>query len=512
MSGSGRGVAAIMQRDSEPDEPQVLSTLREVVAAGEHKLDPILGAIADAAMLLTGASGVALAMWKDGAMVCRARSGETAPPLGARLSADTGISGECLRSGKIQHCVDTEKNHLVNVEVCRTLGLRSIAVLPIQGERGNNGILEAFSTEAGAFTPHHLAVLEQLAGLAEKARAAKPVGASPVAAPTVVKAPAEKPGPVGILPASDRFVDFLHVLVGGRPLVLGAAGLGVALLLGLVIWLGWRGGDGSENKAHAATPATAAGTANTGSANTLRGGSLQNGKPSDWQLAGQRLPDNDAVWKPNPGGQLLTASGKPSAARTVKEAAALDAAEERQNKDARTASAADGVSGPPHGTGSTESHNSDASANSGIDSASAVNGAGKDAAANQEELAALTPPALAEGQPSSALNVVLSSQALVPTLSQTRISRGITGGELIHRVPPVYPVQAKSLRVEGKVVLDAMVMEDGTVGDLKIVQGAPTLAASAVEAVKQWRYKPFVLDGKVVKSSMRIVVDFRLPR
>ena len=130
----------------------MLSTLRELVAAGEHRLDPMLAAIADGALLLTGATGVALAMWKDGAMVCRARSGETAPPLGAQLSADKGISGECLRTGKTQHCVDTETNRLVDVEVCRTLGLRSIAVLPIQGWRGVNGILETFSTEPAAFS------------------------------------------------------------------------------------------------------------------------------------------------------------------------------------------------------------------------------------------------------------------------------------------------------------------------------------------------------------------------
>ena len=82
---------------------------------------------------------------------------------------------------------------------------------------------------------------------------------------------------------------------------------------------------------------------------------------------------------------------------------------------------------------------------------------------------------------------------------------------MIHRVPPVYPLQAKSLRMEGKVVLDATVMEDGSVRDLKVVEGPAVFTASAMEAVKKWRYKPFVLDGKAVKSPMRIMVDFKLP-
>ena len=99
---------------------------------------------------------------------------------------------------------------------------------------------------------------------------------------------------------------------------------------------------------------------------------------------------------------------------------------------------------------------------------------------------------------------------LMPSLS-ARVSEGISGGQLIHRVPPVYPLQAKSLRMEGKVVLDAMVMEDGSVSDLKVVQGPPVFTASALDAVKKWRYKPFVLNGKAVKSPMRIMVDFKLP-
>ncbi|HVM91429.1 MAG TPA: TonB family protein [Terriglobales bacterium] len=476
-----------LQHKDDVDEPQVLATLRELVAAGEHHLDPMLAAISDAGLMLTGATGLAIAMWKDGAMVCRARSGETAPPLGARLSADTGISGECLRTGKIQHCVDTEKNRLVDVEVCRTLGLRSIAVIPIQGERGNNGILEAFATEPGVFSAHHLAVLEHLAALAERARAAKPVGASPVAPRVPVMAPAEKPGPAGLMPASDRFVDFVRALTGGRPIVVAAVGVVALALLGLVIWLGWRGGDGSESKAHAAAPVQWSPPAATGA-------STQDAT-SGSGIAGQHVPDNDAVWKPNPGGQLLSSNGKPSAARSVKAAEELDAARTKKNKDMQKAT---GIAEDLHGN---------------VSSLITVQAESKrPAGSKKEEVAALEPPPLAVDQSPAALKGVLPSQGMVPTLSQQRVSRGVSGGELIHRVPPVYPQQAKSLRLEGKVVLDATVMEDGTVNDLKAVEGSPVLIVSAMDAVKKWRYKPFMLDGKAIKSPMRITVDFKLPR
>jgi TonB family protein len=510
------------QRDTNPDERQVLSTVRELVARGEHQLDPMLAAIADAALLLTRASGVAIAMWKDGAMVCRARSGDTAPPLGAKLSADTGISGECLRTGKVQNCVDTEKSRLVDFEVCRTLRLRSIAVLPVQSTRGAagvgpggiraNGILEVFSTEQGAFNGHHLAVLEQLAALAERARTAKPVGASAVPSAIAVVAPIEKPGPVGLLPASDRFVDFARALVGRRPIALGAVGLAAILLLGLVIWLGWRGNDGNESKAHAASPSTVIAARGSGA----------DARTSEQPMAGQHVPDNDAVWKPNPGGQLVS-SGKPSAAKTV-QPSGHDAADTKKHSSDKSSDGSTGAApSTTQGSGSQaltpsagmKGKASDAvSAGSSAASSNPVgSGSGPSSlsASNQVEMAAMSalPPGI--GQPSQSLNGVFTSKPAVPTFSPQRVSQGVSGGQLIRRVPPVYPPQAKTLRMEGKVVLDAMVTEDGSVRDLKVVQGQPVFVGAALDAVKQWRYKPFVLDGKTVPRPMRISVDFKLP-
>lgn len=475
----------------------MLSTLKNLVAVGEHRLDPMLAAIADAALQLTGASGVALAMWKEGAMVCRARSGETAPVLGAQLSADTGISGECLRTGKSQHCPDTENNPLVDAEVCRALGLRSIAVLPIQGWRGVNGILEAFSTAPAAFSEHHLAVLEHLATLAERARASQPHGASAV----VAKLPLEQLKPQGLLPASDPVGDVALALVSrrSRPLVLGGLGLAAILLLGFVIWLGWRGHDDNDAKAHAAALSSAT-TVNARPVGIGTHGSDLH--VADTVFPDRHLPDNDLVWKPNPGGQsLLPSGGKPSAVRSVKLASKEDAIEGKKTGGDRSLLTADasGVALPRRAPGSDTRADNNSSGASG-----------------REEAVPAGPPSISAEQFSadhsnpSALNGVLSAKAVLPGLS-ARLSQGVSGGRLLHRVPPVYPAQAKMLRLEGKVILDAMVMEDGSLRDLKVVQGEPVLAQSAVEAVKQWRYQPFVLDGKPVKTETRITVDFNLP-
>src|SRR5208282_2544019 len=302
---SGKILSAFA-RDSSPetsssrsgnlDESAALSSLKELIAAGGHRLDPILATITDAARQLTGASGAALVMWKEGAMVCRARSGDTAPALGAQLGAETGISGECLRSGNIQHCTDTENDPLVDVEVCRSLGLRSIAVLPIQGWRGVNGILEVFSTRPSAFSEQHIALLQRLAALAERARASQPHDASS-AAPKLSSA-MENPQRSGLLPASDRVGDVALALVGNRlrPFVLGAIGLGASSLFALVIWLGWRGPDETDGQARAATSASVnAATVSTATAH-----------PSG----------NDPIRTANPGGEPLFSSGRMTSAGT----------------------------------------------------------------------------------------------------------------------------------------------------------------------------------------------------
>ncbi len=452
LFGSGK-IQSDLDRDSLPetssnrsgnlsgelDESTAVSSLKELIAAGDHRLDPLLGTITDAARQLTGASGAALAMWKNGAMVCRARSGDAAPALGAQLNAETGISGECLRSGKIQHCTDAEKDPRVDVEVCRSLGLRSVVALPIQDWRGINGILEVFSTSPAAFSEAQIVLLQQLAALAEWARASRPEGAAP-AAPKLSSA-MEKPKRSGLLPASDRVGDVALALVSNRsrPFVLGGIGLGAVSLLALAIWLGWRGPDETEGKAHAA--AAASGNA------------------------------KDQVWKANPGGEsLIPLMAKPSAGAPVKFASKVEVLARKKIQADRSFLAAEvagdvtvrhEVSGSPMGTQSGET---------------------------------------AEAQPSLSLSM---PSAVAP--------RKVSGGQLLHRVEPVYPAEALLSRLEGTVMLAATVMEDGTVSDVKVIEGPAILAPSAVDAVGHWQYKPFELDGKPVKNEIGIKIDFKLP-
>jgi TonB family protein len=487
-------LSTVSPRMASADEALVLSSVRDLVASGEHGLDSMLAAIADAACRLTGASGTALAMWKDGAMLCRARSGQTAPPLGAKLNAQAGISGECLRTGKSQNCSDTETDDLVDAEVCRSLGLRSIAVLPIQGWRAVNGILEVFSTVPHAFSEHHLAMLGDLAALAERARAAKPKGAFPV----VARPPAEAPNPTGLLPASDRVVDVILGFVGRQSRARISAALAVvALLFGLAVWLGWRGPRESGSRTLPYSASAGTGTAGAAGSHVVET-HLQESHSQGAKVAAARLPDNDAVWKPNPGGEILPSTGaKPSAGSPSKSTSKTGAVDGAHTTPGRVLLTGDAKAlATPDRTSATN-----------------VNGNTKPQASTPTEDASLVePPAIPAGQPSPmALNGVLSPRASLPGLAMP-VSQGVSGGRLLRRVPPTYPTRAKVLRLEGKVVLNVLVMEDGSLHDLKVVQGDAGLAQAALDAVKQWRYQPFLLDGKPMKRETTITVDFKLPR
>src|SRR5450755_3739853 len=155
---------------SESDAEAILVRLRGAIAAGVSELGPIFTALVETARMLTGAGGVALALRCDGMVICKARSGEPSPEVGVYLDEDSGISGQCLRTGAVLRCEDALTDMRVNPVVCRTLGLRSIAIVPIHRGAETFGILEAFSTRPYAFSELHINFLSRLAALAEAAQ------------------------------------------------------------------------------------------------------------------------------------------------------------------------------------------------------------------------------------------------------------------------------------------------------------------------------------------------------
>jgi TonB family protein len=124
----------------------------------------------------------------------------------------------------------------------------------------------------------------------------------------------------------------------------------------------------------------------------------------------------------------------------------------------------------------------------------------------------LTPPVL----PNLLANNVPKIAGDIPVAARTianerlKVSSGVAQGSLIRQVNPRYPQQAVQARVEGTVVLQAVIGKDGSVQDLRALSGSPLLVQPAMDAVRQWRYKPYQLNGKPVEAQTQINVKFTL--
>ncbi len=110
----------------------------------------------------------------------------------------------------------------------------------------------------------------------------------------------------------------------------------------------------------------------------------------------------------------------------------------------------------------------------------------------------------------SNLSYIPKLQPVVP--QRIRISQGVTAGMLLHRVEPPYPVLAKAARIQGTVVLTAIIDKEGNIRDLRLASGHPMLVPAAIEAVRQWRYRPYLLSGQPVEVETTITVNFELTR
>jgi len=160
-----RSVRLEADASSEPldTRPPVSTSMQYEFHSLGSDLNSGLRVISDRARTLLRGSGAAIALADRGPMMCRASVGSGGPPLGTHLDAGSGFSGECIRSGRALRCDDTDTDSRVAPELCRKLGIRSIAAAPIRYERGVVGLIEVFSPHTFAFDEGDLAVLERLA-------------------------------------------------------------------------------------------------------------------------------------------------------------------------------------------------------------------------------------------------------------------------------------------------------------------------------------------------------------
>jgi TonB family protein len=434
----------------------------------DTEIDIVLRQIAESAQALSGATGSAIAM-RNGAkrdgenILCVASSGDTAPPLGSRLDAHSGISGECLLTGKVLHSNNTAVDYRVDPEVCRQLGLRSIIVIPVRGRRRTAGVLEVFSTQPHAFTREHIESLKHLAEMVEMACISQiEAGFSAVARPETHIPTATDV----VLPATDqteqvtsphiRLPFSLSLLKDRRGFWIARCALATLLLFALIGLKVFHFSANSETSKQAAQPAVQSSSPET--AEILLPSSAGN---VDRQTRGVRRTTKGAEERLG-----LQNASKVEALTSTGNVASTDP-------------------GAFKFSSATESR---------------PQSPGNDSASNEVPSLPLTAnSALPEGLP--------APSTMMPELSPS-ISQGVTGGILEHRVQPIYPPEALAMKLEGEVVLAAVVTKTGQVRDLKLLKGSPILARAAMDAVKQWHYQPYRLNGEPLESKTEIRVRF----
>jgi len=130
------------------------------------------------------------------------------------------------------------------------------------------------------------------------------------------------------------------------------------------------------------------------------------------------------------------------------------------------------------------------------------------------------PGGVAGGIPGGVLSGLLHSNGGAPVLAatpvpapkRTHVPARIAEANLVYDVAPKYPPEAGRERIEGTVVLMAVIGRDGTVQDVRVQSGLPVLAQAAIDAVKQWRYRPYLLNGEPVEIDSQITINFNLSR
>lgn len=124
------------------------------------------------------------------------------------------------------------------------------------------------------------------------------------------------------------------------------------------------------------------------------------------------------------------------------------------------------------------------------------------------------PGGIPGGQMGGVIGGIISSTPVampkVATPQRVRVSQGVSQGLLVRKVNPTYPPLARQARIQGTVILRAVISKDGSIENLQLVSGHPMLAPAAIEAVKQWKYRPYLLNGEPVEVDTEVQVNFTL--
>lgn len=537
--------------------------------SAELALEIVLNEIVEQACQITGATGAAIVLVRDGELICRAGSGSTAPELGSRIDPSAGLASECLRSRKTLWCDDTFTDFRAANDALKQLGIRSVVIMPLLRGETLVGIFELFSTEPYAFGVRDERTLEILADrtLNNLDHVSRPLDS--------------QPDPVGA--ATDRQEEDLQK-IGVQDVTSPDAALHS---------LAVPNESGSEKDSASAIVSDSS-TPNLNAANTATSRASQvettpvappgaqfdsdfpDFDPAEITpeeihalLKNARVITSDSerivndvvpeekpspvalVSRPDP---LPAASAPPKhvdyvswalgfavvsvavllglvlgqhfvlshrsvplrAASAVQPASTstrtMSAASQTQTSAvAKPASEKSDVtaktSRPAH---TPTSHESVANASEAVPPGGLV------VSENGKEVFRLPPDSPPDNQQTASAQQVLQPASEVQSDSNPQpvvnLPEATAQRELLHRVEPEYPDAAREQNIQGPVVLEVRIGTSGSVENVEVVSGVSLLAQAASDAVKQWKFKPRVANGHPVQMQTRVTFDFKLPQ
>lgn len=441
-------------------------------------LEIVLNEIVEQACLATGATGAAIILERDGEMVCRARTGENAPELGARLDNEAGLTAECIRTRKVQRCDDALDDSRVDSEACSILGVRSVLVLPLLQNDDLIGVFELFSPNASAFGERDERTLEALSlrmlkvlkqsrqpqvQLLERAENVAPVvdslgvggieetrSSAPASEDLVTHPPAEETAY-----QTPNYDDEDTGRKDSRGIEV-LTWLMAAAVLAFAAWLGIVGAERFLRRPEAAHRAVR----------------------SSGPVVAERKEENVARSSPAP-----TTAPNSSATSSVRPIPA------QVDRPAAAANSSPAAPKSPPSDGGLRIYE------------------------NGKEIFNLPPNAeqTSAGTAKNGSGEGAVDRPIVQPAAIYELSPEAAEGSLLRRVEPDYPEQARQQGIQGPVVLQVHIGADGAVQNVKLVRGQPLLAEASMTAVKQWVFKPRMVKGQRVPMQTQVTLNFRLP-
>ncbi len=488
-----------------------------------------LAVVAQRAQAFTNASGVAIALSEGNAdeIVCRARSGASAPEVGAALRIDGTFTGLCIQTGKELRCDDCETDTRVDTAAIRALGIRSMVVTPIREDNRVVGVLAAFAPTPHAFTITHVAVLktmaDQISALLQKERRAreenpqaeapKPAAPAITAKPVAVSTPAPAAPPAVVIKPSSS------VPRGAAPAPARVEPIKSAPLEVVPLATPPR----KEEKRVDAAPRANFGTFDSMTAEEKKPGNrfmmigvvavlviaaastfaflkMQKPKtaaPQQTQEAANVPPAAPTSAQPvSPVGNGTTSS--PSGASTVAmPSATKPVAEKPSAKRVEEKSSAQPEKPTP-------AEKPVAVATLGSTGASRI--ARQNAAAPTPEV---TPSFTADSGNASAplSNLARPVSSSAPSAAAIEQSQ-LEPLQVLRTGPLVYPAIAKARGLTGPAVVQVTVGKDGKPHDPKFLSGQPVFKDAAFQAVMGYVFKPAKLNGQPIEQTTTIRLNF----